>query len=129
MSLALAPIPATADTPLAQAPLAYTQLPDPAQEAAAQRLMAELRCLVCQGQAVSDSDADMAGAMRALVRERIARGEKPDAIRAWLIERYGAYVTYDPPWSLASAPLWLAPLLLLVLGAWVARSSFRRRRR
>lgn len=127
--LALAAAPAAADTPLAQAPLAYTQLPDPAQEAAAQRLMAELRCLVCQGQAVSDSDADMAGAMRALVRERIARGEKPDAIRAWLIERYGDYVTYDPPWSSASAPLWLAPLLLLILGAWVARSNFRRRRR
>jgi cytochrome c-type biogenesis protein CcmH len=127
--LALAALPAAADTPLAQAPLAYTQLPDPAQEAAAQRLMAELRCLVCQGQAVSDSDADMAGAMRALVRERIAKGEKPEAIRAWLIERYGDYVTYDPPWSMASAPLWLAPLVLLVLGAWVARSSFRRRRR
>lgn len=126
--LALAPLAASADTPLAQAPLAYTQLPDPAQEAAAQRLMAELRCLVCQGQAVSDSDADMAGAMRALVRERIARGEKPGAIRAWLVERYGDYVTYDPPWSLASAPLWLAPLMLLALGALVARSSFRRRR-
>jgi cytochrome c-type biogenesis protein CcmH len=120
--------PAVADTPLAQPPLAYTQLPDPAQEAAAQGLMAELRCLVCQGQSIADSDADMAGAMRALVRERVAKGEKPAAIRAWLVERYGDYVTYDPPWSWASAPLWLAPLALLLIGAWVARSSFRRRR-
>lgn len=120
--------PAVADTQVAQAPLAYTQLPDPAQEAAAQRLMAELRCLVCQGQSIADSDADMAGAMRALVRERVAQGEQPGAIRAWLIARYGDYVSYDPPLSLASAPLWLAPLLLIGVGVLIARSSFRWRR-
>ena len=66
--------------------------------------MATLRCLVCQGQSIADSDAEMAGDMRALVRDRIRRGERPETIRAWLIARYGDYVTYDPPWSLASAP-------------------------
>ena len=127
--MAFAPAVALADTPLAQSPLAYTQLRDPAQEAAARRLMAELRCIVCQGQAIVDSDADMAGTMRALVRERIAKGEPPASIRAWLIARYGDYVTYDPPLSAVSAPLWLAPIVLLIAGAFVARSSFRRRRR
>ena len=127
--LALVAAPALADTPLPQSPLAYTELRDPAKEQAARALMGELRCLVCQGQAIADSDADMAGAMRALVRERVARGEEPAAIRRWLIERYGDYVTYDPPLSPLTAPLWLAPLVLLGLGALVARASFRRRRR
>lgn len=120
--LAAAPVPATAPD------WANTQLRDPAREARARALMEELRCLVCQGQSIADSDAEMAGDMRALVRERVARGERPDAVRAWLIARYGDYVTYDPPWSWATAPLWLAPILLAAAGAWIARSSFRRRR-
>src|SRR3546814_12959714 len=111
--------PAIADTPLPPAAMADTQLPDPRQEAKAKALMDELRCVVCQGQAIADSDADMAGQMRALVRERIAQGESPDQIRAWLIDRYGASITYDPPLSAVTAPLWLAPLVLLLAGAWV----------
>ena len=110
-------------------PLAYTQLRDAGQEEQARALMATLRCLVCQGQSIADSDADMAGEMRALVRERIARGERPAAIRQWLIARYGDYVTYDPPLSAATWPLWAAPLVLLAIGGFVARSSFRRRQR
>ena len=89
--------------------------------------MLELRCLVCQGQSIADSDADMAGDMRALVRDRIRRGEQPAAIRQWLIERYGDYVSYDPPWSPVTALLWLAPLLLLGAGLWIARASFKRK--
>ena len=99
------------------------------QEAKARDLMEELRCLVCQGQSIADSDGDMAADMRALVRERIAAGEKPDDIRRWLIERYGDYVTYDPPLGWATAPLWLAPFLLLGAGIWLATRSIRRRRR
>ena len=122
-------IPAFADTPLPPARLAYMQLPDPHQEAEAQALMETLRCVVCQGQSIAQSDADMAGQMRAMVRQRIAAGEKPGAIRRWMIERYGDYVSYDPPWSTLTAPLWLAPLVLLAFGAWIARTSFKRRRR
>lgn len=107
--------------------LAYTQLRDPDQEKQARALMETLRCVVCQGQSIADSDADMAGEMRALVRSRIARGEAPEAVRAWLIARYGDYVSYAPPLRAATLPLWLAPLLLLALGAWLARATFRRR--
>jgi len=89
--------------------------------------METLRCLVCQGQSIADSDADMAGDMRALVRARIAAGEEPEAIRAWLIDRYGAWVSYRPPVDGTTWPLWTAPLLLLGVGAWLARSRFRRR--
>ncbi|WP_375404285.1 cytochrome c-type biogenesis protein [uncultured Sphingomonas sp.] len=113
----------------APAPYANVQLADPAREAEARELMGTLRCLVCQGQSIADSDADMAGDMRSLVRERIAAGQDGAAVRGWLIARYGDYVTYDPPFSLVSAPLWIAPLLLLGLGGWLARGSFRRRHR
>lgn len=112
----------------APARYAYVQLPDPAQEAEARGLMGAIRCLVCQGQSIADSDADMAGDMRSLIRERIAAGEKPAAVRDWLISRYGDYVTYDPPLSVATAPLWIAPLLLLGAGVWIARASLKRRR-
>ena len=108
---------------------ANVQLADPAKEASARALMETLRCLVCQGQSIADSDADMAADMRALVRERIERGEKPTSIRDWLVSRYGDYVTYDPPLSGLTWPLWLAPIALLGIGGWIARSSFRRRMR
>lgn len=114
--------------PEAQPDWAHTQLRDPQQEAAAAALMGTLRCLVCQGQSIADSDADLAGDMRALIRARIARGERPAAVRRWLIDRYGDYVSYDPPLSAVTWPLWLAPLLLVAFGFFIARTSFRRRR-
>lgn len=124
LAVLLAAAPALADSNLPPAQFAYTQLPDPAQEAKAKALMESLRCLVCQGQSIADSDAEMAGDMRALVRQRVAAGEKPEAIRAWLVQRYGDYVTYDPPWSWLTAPLWLTPLVLLAVGLLIARRSF-----
>jgi len=129
MLLMIAASPALADSSLPPAKLAYTQLPDPKQEAAAQKLMTTLRCLVCQGQSIADSDAEMAGDMRALVRRRIAAGETPQQVRDWLIARYGDYVTYDPPLSAATLPLWIAPLALIAFGIWIARGTFKRKPR
>lgn len=120
---------AFAQSSLPPSPYAYTQLPDPRQEAEAKALMETLRCLVCQGQSIADSDAEMAGDMRALVRERIRHGEKPEAIRGWLIERYGDWVSYSPPVEPLTWPLWAAPLLLLAAGLFLARGRFRGRRR
>ena len=93
----LAAAPALADSSLPPAYWANRQLPDARQEAKAQALMEEIRCLVCQGQSIADSDADLAGDMRDMVRRRIAAGEKPSAIRSWLIQRYGAWITFRPP--------------------------------
>lgn len=121
--------PAAADSSRPPAALAYSQLPDAAQEARARALMETLRCLVCQGQSIADSDADMAGDMRSLVRQRIATGDNATQVRDWLVARYGDYVTYDPPMSAVTLPLWLTPIALLAIGIWIARSSFRRRRR
>jgi cytochrome c-type biogenesis protein CcmH len=120
--------PAHADSNLPPARYANTQLRDPAKEQQARDLMATLRCLVCQGQAISDSDAEMAGDMRSLVRTRIAAGESPKQIRDSLMASYGDYVTYDPPFNALTAPLWLLPLILLGIGAWLARGLFKRRR-
>jgi len=129
LALALVVTPVLADSDLPPAPLADTQLPDPKQEAEAQALMETIRCLVCQGQSIADSNAELAGDMRAMVRERIAAGEKPAAIRAWLVRRYGAWVTYDPPLDRTTWILWAAPLLFVTIGAIVAARSFRRRAR
>ena len=124
LALAVAAPAAMAQDSLPPAPLAYKQLADPAQEAAATALMHELRCLVCQGQSIADSDAPLAGAMRHEVRSRIAAGESPDAVRDWLVARYGNWVTYDPPFDAATALLWIGPLLFLLAGLWLARGRF-----
>lgn len=116
--------PAWADDTMPPAPWAYRQLPDPAQEAKAKALMETLRCLVCQSQSIADSDASIAGDMRSQVRERIAAGEDPEAIRAWLIQRYGDYVSYEPRVSAATWPLFAAPLLLVALAAFLLRKRF-----
>ena len=121
--------PAHAVSVMPDARLANTQLADPAKERQAKALMESVRCLVCQGQSVADSDADMAGDMRALIRARIEAGETPDQVRAWLVERYGNWVTYDPPFGADTAALWIAPVLFLIAGAFLARGRFRRRRR
>jgi cytochrome c-type biogenesis protein CcmH len=122
--------PLLADSNLPSAYWADRQLPDPKQEAQAQALMGELRCLVCQGQSIADSDAELAGDMRDLVRRRIAAGEKPAAIRTWLVQRYGSWISYRPTDEPAAWPLWLAPLALLLAGAWLIRRriSLRARR-
>ena len=118
--------PALADSSLLPSPWANRQLPDPRQEARARALMEELRCLVCQGQSIADSDADLAGDMRALVRERIAAGDDPAAIRSWLVERYGNWVSFKPPVEPLTWPLWAAPIVLLAAGAWIVRGRLKR---
>lgn len=118
--------PALAQDLLPPAPYAYKQLEDPALEAKAQALMETLRCLKCQSQAISDSDAPMAGDMRHQVRTRIAAGEDPEAIRTWLVERYGDYVSYAPQNKPIMWPLFAAPLVILLLAALLLRGRFRR---
>ncbi len=120
-------VPVLAQDSLPPAPYAYRQLDDPEQEAKAQALMETLRCLKCQSQSIADSDAPMAGDMRHQVRTRIAAGESPEAIRAWLVERYGDYVSYKPRLDGATWPLFAVPLLLVLLGAVVLLRRFGRR--
>jgi cytochrome c-type biogenesis protein CcmH len=121
--------PLLADSNLPPAYWANRQLPDPKQEARAEALMDEIRCLVCQGQSIADSDAELAGDMRDLVRRRIAAGEKPDSIRSWLVQRYGTWISYRPTEEPAAWPLWLLPVALFVLGGFLIRKRVRVRGR
>lgn len=119
--------PLAAQDSLPPAPFAYRQLADPAQEASAQALMETLRCIKCQSQSIADSDAPMAGDMRHQVRIRIAAGEDPEAIRGWLMDRYGDYVSYSPALNARTWPLFAIPGLVLVLALAVMLHRLRRR--
>ena len=119
--------PAPAQTALPPAPYADRQLDDPALEAKATALMHTIRCLTCQSQSIADSDAEMAGDLRHEIRTRIAAGEKPEAIRKWLIERYGDYISYSPHLSETTWPLFAVPVLLLLIALAVVASRLRRR--
>ena len=121
--------PVLADSLMPAAKYSYSQLPDPAQEKQARALMETIRCLICQGQSIADSDAEMAGDMRALIRTRVEAGEKPEAIRAWLIERYGDWVSFTPPLDRLTWPLYVLPVLFLALGIWIAAGRLKRRRK
>lgn len=120
--------PVFAQSALPPAPYADRQLEDPALEAKATALMHTVRCLTCQSQSIADSNASMASDMRSEIRERIKRGEQPDDIRAWLIERYGDWISYQPTAEPILWPLWGAPLLLLGAGGVLAYGRIRRRR-
>jgi len=120
-----APVLAQGSGPIPE--LANQQLADPKKEAEATSLMHGLRCIQCQGQSIADSDAPMAATMRAEVRQQIAKGEKPETIRQWMIGRYGAWVSFEPEMKGAGLLLWAAPLLLLLAAVWMARGMFRRR--
>ena len=121
--------PLMADSLMPAAKYANEQLADPAQEARARKLMETLRCLVCQGQSIADSNAEMAGDMRALVRTRIEAGEKPEDIHKWLIERYGDWVSYKPPLDRLTWPLYALPVFFLGVGLWIVSGRLKRRRK
>lgn len=108
-------VPLAAQSNAPPAPYAYQQLEDPALEEQATELMHTLRCITCQSQSIADSDAPMAGNMRHQVRTRIANGESPEAVRAWLVSRYGDYVSYEPVASASTWPLFVIPGILLLI--------------
>jgi cytochrome c-type biogenesis protein CcmH len=123
------PGPAAADSLLPAARWANVQLPDPAQEREARALMETIRCLVCAGQSVADSNAEMAGDMRSIIRERIQAGQQPEQIRTWLISRYGEGISYAPQFDGKTAILFAMPFILLLAGLWLVRGRFRRKGR
>jgi cytochrome c-type biogenesis protein CcmH len=90
---------------------------DPTLEARARTLSAELRCMVCQNQSIDDSDAPLARDIRLLIRDRIGQGESNDAVRAFLVSRYGNFILLKPPLEPATLLLWLSGPLTLALGA------------
>ena len=106
---------------------AEESLPNAEQEAQATALMDTIRCVVCQGQPISGSNADLAGDMRRIIRERIGSGEKPEQVRAFLVSKYGDWVSFKPAMKADTAPLWLVPLLALLGGVWLLSRRLKRK--
>jgi cytochrome c-type biogenesis protein CcmH len=99
---------------------------DPAQEARAQALEREIRCVVCENEPIAQSTAEIAGDMRQAVRERIAAGDSDAEIRAFFRDRYGDFVLLRPPFDARTWALWAAPFLLLGAG-FIGVRSIRKR--
>ncbi len=102
---------------------------DPKLEARYKQLVAELRCLVCQNQNLADSNAELAQDMRRLTYEMVQRGESNEQIVAFMVERYGDFVMYRPPFKNSTAMLWVGPFLILGVGVLVLFLFVRRRGR
>jgi len=101
-------------------------LQDPALEARARLLMQGFRCLVCQNQSIEISDAELAGDLRRIVRERVAAGDTDEQVRAHLVARYGDWVLMRPPVRPSTLVLWAGPPVLLIVGGlalWVAQKK------
>lgn len=92
-------------------------LADPALEARARAISAELRCMVCQNQSIDDSNADLAKDLRLIVRERLKRGDTDEQVFDYLVSRYGEFVLLKPRLSARTSILWGTPVLLIAIGA------------
>ncbi|HEY9163451.1 MAG TPA: cytochrome c-type biogenesis protein [Magnetovibrio sp.] len=101
-------------------------LADPALEARAREVGKHLRCVVCQNQSIDDSNAELAGDMRVLVRERIMAGDSNEAVMAYMVDRYGDFVLLDPPFKASTYVLWFGPPVIAVLGIFWLVSVYRR---
>jgi len=88
----------------------------------------KLRCLVCQNQSLADSNAELAGDLRREVRDQVAAGRSDDEIVAYLVQRYGDFVLYEPPFKATTALLWVGPFLLFAAAAGFLLVAVRRRR-
>ena len=102
-------------------------LADPQQEARAQAIGAQLRCLVCQNESIEDSSAGLARDLRRVVREHVAKGEDNKQVMDWMVSRYGNFIRLKPAFSAGTLLLWAMPVLALLLGVGTAFLFYRRR--
>ena len=92
------------------------------------KLEEKLRCLVCQNQSLADSDAELAKDLRSEVREQVKAGKSDDQIVDFLVQRYGDFVLYQPPFKASTALLWAGPFVLLAAAVAALVVILRRRR-
>ena len=108
----------------------YVQpLADPALEARAKAMQRELRCVVCQGQSIDESNAPLAADMRRLIRQQLEEGKSDDEIKGFFVARYGIFVLMNPPVSTDTLFLWFGPVLLVLLGGGAIAATVMRARR
>lgn len=101
---------------------------DPVHEKRAVKLSEELRCLVCQNQSIAESNAELAVDLRRQIREQIKAGRSDGEIVDFMVQRYGDFVLYRPPWKATTLLLWIGPLLLLAIATAVLLRNLRKRR-
>lgn len=105
-------------------------LADPALEARARAISREIRCPVCQGETIDDSDAAISHDLRVILRERLLAGDSDDEVIDFLVARFGEFILFNPRASGANWILWLAgPAALVVAGGGIALALRARRRR
>ncbi|PND28487.1 cytochrome c-type biogenesis protein [Sinorhizobium sp. M4_45] len=102
-------------------------LADPALEARARAISAQLRCMVCQNQSIDDSNAELAKDLRLLVRERLKNGDSDEAVISYVVSRYGEFVLLNPRFEAKTLVLWGMPAILLVAGIVTLVLAARRR--
>jgi cytochrome c-type biogenesis protein CcmH len=102
---------------------------DPVAARRAVQLSEQLRCLVCQNQSIAESNADLAVDLRRQINEQIAAGRSDGEIVDFMVQRYGDFVLYRPPFKAATLLLWLGPALLLIAGLWALARVLRSRNR
>ena len=103
------------------------RLPDPSQEARARTIFREVRCLVCQNESIDDSEAQLAGDLRRIVRQQVAAGRSDEQIRQFLVARYGEFVLLKPPFSAGNLALWAGPFVVVIVGGLLLLVLLRRR--
>ena len=89
---------------------------DPAKEARYKSLIAELRCLVCQNQNLADSNAELAVDLRRQTYEMVSRGASDEEVITYMVDRYGDFVLYRPPFRKTTALLWIGPFVIMGVG-------------
>ena len=102
---------------------------NPQTEQRIRQLSEKLRCLVCQNQSLADSNAELASDLRQQLREQVAAGRSDDQILDYLVQRYGDFVLYEPPFKATTVLLWVGPFVLLAAAGLVLVATLRRRRR
>lgn len=102
-------------------------LPDPVLEARARSISATLRCPVCQGESIDDSNAPISRDLRLAVRERLLAGDNDDEVIDYIVVRFGEFVLFKPRPEGSSLILWLAGPAMLILGAGIALAANRKR--
>ncbi|MEN8174203.1 MAG: cytochrome c-type biogenesis protein [Pseudomonadota bacterium] len=111
-----------------QAGIETYQFDTPEQEASYKRLIAELRCLVCQNQNIADSNAELAQDLRRKTYEMVRQGKSEKEIVAFMVQRYGDFVLYRPPVNQQTLLLWIGPFIIFGVGIAVLFVFVRRRR-
>jgi len=92
------------------------------------KILKNLRCLVCQGQSISDSNSDFAQTIKIVVRDQIKKGYSEDEIYKFMTEKYGEWIVFKPSLNLVNSALWIAPYIVLILGVFILLKFTRKKK-